>query len=275
MNNKIKLYVALGSVAIIILGIVLIAYYSMRSGGGSAIRESGSSFDYIVSARDGLRMRISPDVGSERVLTIPDRSAVEVLEESGDVVSISGTSGKWLRVRWNNTTGWVFGGFVDKIEKRKVESGNAAAGRVRTFTSFDDLGSYMRSLETSVNPSHEYTSEVILIKDVRINGISRSFQGKGEYLKKFYLDSSDPKSLCNFSLYMTDKNGSRSWHHDVNVTYFSELRPFFITTAGIVEKGYGKKLNDIQFTLRILYTNIGYRRGWMCYGLVSDIVNKD
>ncbi len=275
MNNRIKLYVALGSVAIIILGIVLIAYYSMRSGGGSAIRDSVLAYDYIVNARDGLRMRVSPGVDSERILTIPDRSAVEILEETGDVVSISGTSGKWLRVKWNNTNGWVFGGFIDKIEKKKIESGEATSSRVRTLNSFDDLDSYIRSLETSVSPSREYTSDVILVKDIRINGVSRSSQGKGEYLKKFFLDSTDTKSLCNYSLFMTDKNGSRSWHHDANVTNFSELRPFFITTAGIVEKGYGKKLNDIQFTLRILYTNIGYRRGWMCYGLVSDIVNKD
>jgi len=66
----------------------------------------------IASASGGLNMRDKPDASGTLVATIPDWVKVEAFEEAGNEVTIGGVAGKWTRVKWNDKTGWVFGGFL-------------------------------------------------------------------------------------------------------------------------------------------------------------------
>jgi SH3-like domain-containing protein len=65
-----------------------------------------------VISEGGLRMRDAPDISGTKIGVIPNGQIVELLEESGEMVTISGATGKWSKVKWNNITGWVFGGFL-------------------------------------------------------------------------------------------------------------------------------------------------------------------
>ena len=65
-----------------------------------------------VKAKGGLRMRNRPSTEGELVLLVPEREMVQVYEETGDIQAISGATGKWTRINYDDRTGWVFGGFL-------------------------------------------------------------------------------------------------------------------------------------------------------------------
>ncbi len=67
-----------------------------------------------VASKSGLRMRDAPDISANKIDVIPNREKVELLEETGEAVTISGATGKWSKVKWKDKTGWVFGGFLTK-----------------------------------------------------------------------------------------------------------------------------------------------------------------
>ena len=65
-----------------------------------------------VNAGGGLRMRVAPSTEAERVLTIPDKASVAVIETEGPEIELAGTRGKWTKVDYAGNQGWVFGGFL-------------------------------------------------------------------------------------------------------------------------------------------------------------------
>ncbi len=65
-----------------------------------------------IDPREGLKLRSSPSLDGVIVATIPYNAEVLVLDETGGEVTIKGRTGRWTRVTWNTTTGWVFGGFL-------------------------------------------------------------------------------------------------------------------------------------------------------------------
>jgi len=69
----------------------------------------------IVTAVKGLRMRQAPGSSGKVVTLIPFKETVTLLEEKDDSIDIAGKTGKWTRVTWKGKTGWVFGGFLDKV----------------------------------------------------------------------------------------------------------------------------------------------------------------
>ncbi len=65
-----------------------------------------------VTAKGGLNMRDKPETSSALVVNIPEGEGVQILEETGSDVTISGSTGKWTKVKWKEKTGWAFGGFL-------------------------------------------------------------------------------------------------------------------------------------------------------------------
>lgn len=72
----------------------------------------GSESVMYVDAGAGLRMRASAYTGAAVILTIPNGSAVAVLEIAEPQIEISGKTGRWTRVKYQDREGWVFGGFL-------------------------------------------------------------------------------------------------------------------------------------------------------------------
>ena len=82
-----------------------------------------------VAAEGGLRMRASADANATVVLLIPQGSEVKMIEEVGPSIEISGRTGKWTKVKFENSEGWVFGGFLSATptDGRPLNSLSAAS----------------------------------------------------------------------------------------------------------------------------------------------------
>ena len=68
--------------------------------------------DAWIVPKVGLRYRDTPDLKGKKLGVIPFREYVQIIEETGKDMTISGVTGKWSKVVWGKKTGWVFGGFL-------------------------------------------------------------------------------------------------------------------------------------------------------------------
>ena len=67
-----------------------------------------------VSAKSGLRIRSEANTNSNTIALIPDGQQVEVItgDKKKDEIILAGVAGSWVKVKWNNQTGWGFDGFL-------------------------------------------------------------------------------------------------------------------------------------------------------------------
>lgn len=83
--------------------------------------QSGSRW---ISASSGLRMRDQPNLSGEKLDVIPYGERVNWLAEKDETVYLAGTFGKWTKVKWEETTGWVYGGFLSNMHPDNAEFDN-------------------------------------------------------------------------------------------------------------------------------------------------------
>lgn len=68
----------------------------------------------VVKSPAGLRIRSGPFLEAEKLGVIPHGTAVTVMEVKEPEITVAGVRGRWTKVRWEKTDGWVFGGFLGK-----------------------------------------------------------------------------------------------------------------------------------------------------------------
>ena len=73
---------------------------------------SKSNQTRFVDAAGGLKLRSEPSAQADTITLIPNRAEVTLLQEQGDSVTISGKTGKWSQVKFQDKIGWAFGGFL-------------------------------------------------------------------------------------------------------------------------------------------------------------------
>lgn len=89
---------------------------------GSLSEEDNSDSPYrYIKAKSGLRMRKEPELDAELILSIPFNKRVEIIEERDEGFIIDGVYGNWTRVSYDNTLGWVFGGFLSLKPEQEEE----------------------------------------------------------------------------------------------------------------------------------------------------------
>lgn len=68
----------------------------------------------IVSTKENsdLRIRSSPDVTSGVLGKIPNKATVDIVGQDEKVTTLDGETGRWLKVKYNNIEGWVWGNFI-------------------------------------------------------------------------------------------------------------------------------------------------------------------
>lgn len=71
----------------------------------------------FVSAKSGLRMRDSPSLSGNRVLTIPYNGEVTVTDRKEGVIYLASTYGEWVKVQYKGSIGWVFGGYLSDFKQ--------------------------------------------------------------------------------------------------------------------------------------------------------------
>ena len=74
----------------------------------------------FVNAEGGLRMRDKGSTSGSIITTIPNFSEIELIEEDQNNITISGKTGKWSKIRYNNIEGWVFGGFLTNFDNTLI-----------------------------------------------------------------------------------------------------------------------------------------------------------
>jgi hypothetical protein len=70
----------------------------------------------IIIAKSGLSLRDSPNIDGVKQASIPFEYEVEIVDMNGPISTIDNITGHWLKVKYNQYEGWVFGGYVDVTE---------------------------------------------------------------------------------------------------------------------------------------------------------------
>ena len=89
-------------------------------------------------APSGLIIREKPSTDGVRKGIIPFGMQVEVLEQQEQNMTIQGKSGRWSRIRYQGTEGWVFGGFLlanAPVRAEDDQNKKADAAKAPTVTS--------------------------------------------------------------------------------------------------------------------------------------------
>ena len=94
---------------IIILLIFLLALFSCSK------QNSGSeeiTYVKFINHEDGMWLRSSATTESEKLKLIPYLKEVEILEETGNQLTMGDKIGQWVRISWQENEGWVFDAYL-------------------------------------------------------------------------------------------------------------------------------------------------------------------
>ncbi len=67
-----------------------------------------------VTAERGLSLRQEPTRNSKVITLLPLKAKVIIINENGPEEEIDGINGKWVRVNYYGSYGWVFNGYLEK-----------------------------------------------------------------------------------------------------------------------------------------------------------------
>ena len=65
-----------------------------------------------VFAPSGLTLRNAPSAAGQSIGIVPVGSSVEILEESESTATVEGITAPFVRIKFEQTEGWVFSGFL-------------------------------------------------------------------------------------------------------------------------------------------------------------------
>lgn len=72
----------------------------------------------VVTQETGLNLRVRANLNSRLILEIPRNEVVSVLDESsGRYQVFNGINAKWFKVRYENTEGWAWSGYLQKTNE--------------------------------------------------------------------------------------------------------------------------------------------------------------
>ncbi|MBF0543695.1 MAG: SH3 domain-containing protein [Candidatus Riflebacteria bacterium] len=105
---------------------------------------TGYSFDQdenvAVTAEKGLSMREKPDQGAKKIKTLPSKALVKIEKTGGNETEIDGLKAFWYKVKdASDSVGWVFGGYLGKIEDNEKKEGLITKSNERVSKKGKDL----------------------------------------------------------------------------------------------------------------------------------------
>ncbi len=68
----------------------------------------------VVKAKSGLRIRELPNLNSLKIGLIPDGAEIDTYGEILEEQIIDGKTGKWMKIKYGNISGYSFSGFLDR-----------------------------------------------------------------------------------------------------------------------------------------------------------------
>jgi uncharacterized protein YgiM (DUF1202 family) len=67
----------------------------------------------LVKATHGLNLRKTASSSGQVLASIPANSSVEIISQDGPEETIGSRTANWMQVRFNEQSGWVWGGFIE------------------------------------------------------------------------------------------------------------------------------------------------------------------
>jgi hypothetical protein len=86
-----------------------------------------AQFSQVVKPKSGIVLRAAPNKGAEKLLNIPQGSAIEVGEKALATETIGGKKGAWRTCTFKGKSGYVFDGFLDDAAEEEEEVVEAVA----------------------------------------------------------------------------------------------------------------------------------------------------
>ena len=80
-----------------------------------ANNESSPAYVKTKSGSD-LRLRSQPSTTAPVIASMPNGSTVYIIAYEENFTYMDGEKGKWCNIRYNNKTGWAWGGFIIRME---------------------------------------------------------------------------------------------------------------------------------------------------------------
>lgn len=71
---------------------------------------------YKITAKSGLKLRDGQGVKNNTIVLIPYHSEVKVCQVNSIRDTIEGLSGRWVKAFWANREGYLFDGYIEKVE---------------------------------------------------------------------------------------------------------------------------------------------------------------
>jgi curved DNA-binding protein CbpA len=98
---------------IVIVGLCIYIWYGPRK--LHYFRPEGT--DAFIIAPRGVYLRATPSVTGEKKMSLLKYSYVKLTAEKGPTQRIEHREAKWYKVQRDTTTGWVWGGYIEKIKE--------------------------------------------------------------------------------------------------------------------------------------------------------------
>jgi hypothetical protein len=141
---------------------------------------------YISTAEPSLVVRNSADVTGEKIGNIPPNGKVNVVENTHKKDSLSGRSGEWVKIEWENTHGYVFNSFLKAME-------NSSKGEV--------LPTENKSLDNNLINSLKFNNE----KKERNGNYGEAIRA---YMKEGFIDKK-PNQRADYTDYYVIRHYSK------------------------------------------------------------------
>jgi hypothetical protein len=151
-----------------------------------------------VSAEKGLFLREEAKTTGKKIVLIPFKEKVDVIEESQTEETIDSISGKWTRVRYKDKEGWAFGGYLVAVMNEQLldfySAANSFKGEERKLY-LEYLGHYKLALSLRDMASKEALKK---FEDThkQISQISLDKYTDGDGMSFFYAFGSLQYQIC-------------------------------------------------------------------------------
>jgi len=108
------------------------AYYLDAAGDSSDGGGSGREANVMTEFEEGMELYVKPDILRVRdapddlgtvLFSLENKNEVEVLEADPELISLGGKRSRWVRIKYLDYEGWVFGAFLSR-DKNSYEQGD-------------------------------------------------------------------------------------------------------------------------------------------------------
>lgn len=181
---------------------------------------------YISTAEPSLVVRDSADVTGKKIGNIPTNGKVNIVEHTNKKDSLSGRSGEWVKIEWENTHGYVFDSFLKSIESSSKE---------------EILPIENKSLDNNLINSLKFNNE----KKERNGNYGEAIRA---YKKEGLIDKK-PNQRADYTDYYLIKNPTKFMDHDL-IIIEEEYMDSYIGCCVSPGAGVIVKVNDSDENLK-------------------------